>query len=347
MSSRSLKINLSGIAFRGALKDRGYDQSFNTRYVIVTHIVEEIRKAIHSREKLAILDLGGYNGAARELLNDNVTILDVFEDDKLEDYIKVDSVNIPKPDNSFDIVISTDVIEHINRDDRAKFINEAVRVAKYGVVILAPFDHGDGEVTREELYADSMYQGETGDGYIWLKEHREYGLPKRSWIEKFLKNKGVSYARASHTSLRLWGDLIVNGFFFADNIYQVDKKSGNLLRKMNNIYFDEVAAVDFPENGYRTIYVISEYFSDISIKTPEYNRRVIDDFIAANNMRLGKAIAKMSADIFAQSVQIKNNQQIIMAQKAQLEDYARQTNSRSHKAIRVLQRVKRRITGQR
>lgn len=348
--NRSLKVDLTDIQFSGVLRNRGYDQSFYTRYIITAKIIDEIRKSIPSKRSLKILDLGGYNGAARELLaKDKVTILDIFEDNKLDDYIRVDSVGIPRPDDSFDIVISTDVLEHISRDSRDKFINEALRVAKYGVVILAPFDYGDDEVTKEELYAGSIYQGETGGEYIWLKEHREYGLPKQSWIEELLDKKGIVYAKASHTSLRLWGNLIANGFFFADNLYQVDKRSGNALRKLNETYFNNIAAVDFPKLGYRTIYVMSKYFNSMELHTPKYQQDVINHFVVESNVRMGKIFANMSAELYARSDRLKNAEQALANSSNrvnQLEDErGRLVNSKAFKLASKLQKIKHKVVG--
>lgn len=348
MSSKPLCVDLSEIVFDGVLKNRGYDESYYTRYIIAVSIVEEIRKKIPKghNKKLKILDIGGYNGAARELLgDDDVTILDVFNDVNLKNYIKVDSVGVPENDNKFDIVISTDVLEHIEGSQRELFINEAVRVSKYAAVILAPFDSDTNDVSREELFADSIYQGETKSEYMWLKEHKEYGLPKRSWFENLIKSNNLIFARASHTSIRLWGNLITNGYFFANNVGAVDKRLGALLKTLNRKYLKRVAPYDFPEHGYRSIYIISKYFSNITISTPKYNPIEIDQFISESNRKIGLVFAEMSRLIFVSSEHLKEKELIIEDQKQTIinlandkEEMARTTLYRLHVWLRSIKR---------
>lgn len=90
---------------------------------------------------------------------------------------------LPFAEGSFDVVTSLDVLEHIPRYDRPRFVKELVRVAKLQVVLCAPY--GSPEHTRcekrvlEEVirkgYSDSM-----------LAEHVEYGLPTLEEVLEYL-----------------------------------------------------------------------------------------------------------------------------------------------------------------
>ena len=291
-----LLVDLSSVDFTDNRIHKKYDPSFITRYVIVANIVEEIRKQIGETKPLHILDLGGYNGAARALLpNDHVTILDVFDDSQLEDYLQVNSVGIPKADDSFDIVISTDVMEHIQTVDRDKFVEDAIRTAKYATIIAAPFEHSDKSVGFEEDLANGVYKGQTGTDYNWLKEHREYTLPSTEWLDsKLALNEGLSYAKFSHTSLRLWGELTTIGYFIANNIEPVEPKLAKRLKQLDNQYFKKIAVNDFPSMGYRTVYVISKHFKSITVRTPAFNQDLIKDFCTTCRRALGAVLAEMS-----------------------------------------------------
>lgn len=287
----AVKFDLTNIQFD--FKDKkGYDQSYLTRYMLICELVRQASAHIKSTRQLHILDLGGYNGLARELLPEHrVTILDTHDDNKLKDYIQVSSAGIPADDDAFDIVISTDVLEHVVSSDRDVFIADAVRVAKHFTFIAAPF--GDEEVEDEEFLSNQMYVGQTNEEYSWLKEHHEYGLPKRKWMEKTLGKQQVEYTVFSHTTTRLWGQLTAISFFTADNIYQVNRSLGMKLKRLNDEYFQRYAHIDFPKVGYRTFYIISKR-STPSVVTPEYNRDEIKLFMGKVQRTFGRVTAKMS-----------------------------------------------------
>lgn len=332
-----MKIDISNISFTDNGVHKKYDQSFVTRYVIVTEIVKMIKKEL-GKDKLRILDLGGYNGVSRQLLpDDSITILDVFEDSTLKDYIRVSEVGIPTEDDAFDVVISTDTLEHIPNGERVKFIDDAVRVAKHATVIAAPFEH-EG-VGLEELLANNVYIGETGQEYNWLKEHREFQLPERQWIEKLLKERKYSFARFSHSSLRLWGELISTGFFIANNIEAAAPKIARRLKLLNAEYFRTISSVDFPEDGYRSVYVISKKAQKISIKVPSYDVRIIEDFTAKCRRMLGVTIAEMSHVLYASTQSFQDATKDIERLKDIERNYLRVTSSRSHRLIVRLNRM--------
>ena len=294
-----MNIDIQSIDFSKNNIHKRFDQSFITRYTIVTEIVKEIklRTPELKGKSVKILDLGGYNGAARYLLaDDHVTILDVFEDDTLEDYIRVDSVGIPTEDNVFDIVISTDTLEHISAEYRERFVIDAVRVAKYATIIAAPFELSSKALASEELYANSVYVGATKSDYVWLQEHRDYHLPSRQWIESLIVKHNYAFSRFSHSNVRLWGELITIGFFIANNIAAADAKMALGLKRLNARYFKTIAAVDFPDDGYRSIYVISKKYKDITVSLPVYDSEKIDSFVAECRNTLGKVIARMSKE---------------------------------------------------
>ena len=232
----------------------------------------------------------------------------MFDDPTLEDYIKVDTVGIPCADDSFDIVISTDVMEHIPKDSRDVFLDDAIRVAKYATIIAAPFEHSKNAVALEEMVANTLYQGAVGDDYRWLQEHRDYGLPRRSWIEKRLgSDKGLEYSRFSHANLRLWSELLSTGFFIANNIVEVDSKLGAKLKRLNDTYFETIAPVDFPENGYRSFYIISKHFKSIEVQTPANDSRAVEQFTGEVRRALGSSIAKLSEMVYEYRLDVRRH----------------------------------------
>ncbi len=97
--------------------------------------------------------------------------------------VKGKAQDLPFSDNKFDVVILSDVVEHIPSGLRQKVLNEAVRVAKLAVLISGPF--GDEAMNQDKELAE--YSIKTlGTMHPFFKDHLEYGLPKledlMSWI---------------------------------------------------------------------------------------------------------------------------------------------------------------------
>jgi hypothetical protein len=333
------KINFDLKNVQFSINDKkGFDQSYITRYILITELVKQASVKL-GKTNLNILDLGGYNGLARELLPDhNVTILDIFEDDKLQNYIKVDTVGIPTENNTFDIVISTDVLEHIAPADRILFLSEAQRVSKEFVFIAAPFVE-DG-VAAEEHFANMVYFGETKQEYSWLKEHHEYGLPDSRLVMDVAHKYDLKVLSFSHTSVRLWGELISSAHFISDNISAIDKSMGNRLKKLNKFYFKELANQDFPKIGYRKFFILSKN-SEIAVSLPEYDEERIIDFIGRIKEELGITVATLTnkyANVLSRNEELNNR--LVELEKIKLEIPRLEQIEASYNALLKSKRLK-------
>lgn len=101
------------------------------------HVKEVIAK--HSNEEKCFLDVGGRNGERKDWsANCQYVLLDIQKADGVD--IVADICCCPEiPDQSFDIVFSMNVLEHVDRPWDAAL--EMVRITKLGglIVQLAPF----------------------------------------------------------------------------------------------------------------------------------------------------------------------------------------------------------------
>ena len=113
-----------------------------TAFLRYSKILKELRSHQQSTKKTeSILEVGaGGEGIARFLkysgdhkkykiflADNNPLSLDKI---KLGQAVLVKGVDLPFEDNKFDTVISVDTLEHINKVDRANFIDELKRVTK-------------------------------------------------------------------------------------------------------------------------------------------------------------------------------------------------------------------------
>lgn len=151
------------------------------RYHMLRETVDACREHL-AQSRLSILDVGGFyddHGTPslpiKEFLpTDDVTVLDVVPC-QLPGYIQGDGTALDFADSSFDLVVSADTLEHIPQPQRAAFWRELLRVARHGVILLAPF--ATPEVEAAETLLFEYIKTELHAEHQQLKEHREYGLP--------------------------------------------------------------------------------------------------------------------------------------------------------------------------
>ena len=137
-----------------------------------------VAKSINPGE--TILDVGGGVDALNKFIKNKVVVSNLQSGD-----ILADGRNLPFKDNSFDIVTSIDVIEHVPKKDRKKFVQELLRVAKERVIISAPLGtkkHIDEEKKLLELFKAKKMKSD------FLEEHLKRGLPNFSEFKKYLSH---------------------------------------------------------------------------------------------------------------------------------------------------------------
>lgn len=230
-----------------ALTNAQFDQY--TRQLIAKRIIETYRRI--PSKKFKILDIGGDGGITQAFFpQDTVTILDVYRR-SYKGYVKGDARNMPFKDGAFDFALSFDVYEHI-KDDRRKYLEEAVRVASRATIIAAPFS--DATVNQSELKLSKYYSFVKGKQHAWLKEHIDYGLPKISQIENFIRSKNLKYKMYATNNLELW-KLMQYVIFLQDAIKSIPTQVG-ALNKFYNKNIDSIG--DSIEPTYRKVVVISK-----------------------------------------------------------------------------------------
>ena len=178
------------------------------RYHMLREAIEACRPPLGAAS-FTILDVGGFYEADGKptlpsrgfLPHDDVTVLDVVPCD-LPGYVQGDGAALHFDDARFDFVVSADTLEHIPRPRRAAFWRELLRVARHGVIVLAPF--GTAEVETAEVMLFAYIEAELHAEHQQLKEHRDYGLPRLDEWLAFLEAEGVP-ARAYPTGyLHAW-----------------------------------------------------------------------------------------------------------------------------------------------
>jgi len=115
-------------------------------------VAQQIRSV--GAENISILDVGGGRGTIKEFLNPDRYHLQVL-DIKTETLRRVgdarlrvvagDGTRLPFKDNSLDVVVSLDSLEHVPDVKKDGYCREIKRVAKRCVIIHCPADSSDGK----------------------------------------------------------------------------------------------------------------------------------------------------------------------------------------------------------
>ena len=96
---------------------------------------------------------------------------------------------LPFPDNSYDYVISVDMLEHVPESERPDVIMELMRVASKRVFLAVPC----GKLAESHDHGlDQLYQKMKGERYHFFREHVDNGLPVKEDLVATIKSSSKS-----------------------------------------------------------------------------------------------------------------------------------------------------------
>ncbi|MBM3256363.1 MAG: glycosyltransferase [Candidatus Moranbacteria bacterium] len=232
--------------------DLPFDQ-YSRNYIISAGI-KKYKKA-NKLPGIKILDVGGRAGMLEHFIDpgDKLTLLDIRPGKEpnlvLGDGNKMNMFE----DNSFDVVISSDVFEHINFKRRVSFIKESIRVSKGLIVLAAPFD--SPEVKQAEKTAAAYFKKIAGERHLWLEEHIKNGLPSHKDLENLLDQEKLGYNCVFSNNTRDW--LLFQLVIFYSHALKVEGKK--LTRPLFRFYNQNFLELEEKTSSfYRRIYFITK-----------------------------------------------------------------------------------------
>lgn len=108
---------------------------------------------------------------------------------------------LPFRSRSFEVVICSDVLEHLVSEDRSLAVRELIRVAQRGVILGFPSGDGAGASDR---YIAELFEGRGKALPSWLVEHLERGPVDPAQVEKVLADMpGLSTRFQENQSVKL------------------------------------------------------------------------------------------------------------------------------------------------
>jgi hypothetical protein len=145
-----------------------------------------------------VLDVGGVTGQLSLFMPAaDITTLNVGNEDA---DVHFDGLTIPYPDDSFELAVSLDVLEHIDRPDRSRHIEELARVASRQLILCCPLgtpEHIEAEHELSEWYRDTI-----SSDHRFLSEHLEKGLPTEGELTEMAATAGLAPELSFHGDFR-------------------------------------------------------------------------------------------------------------------------------------------------
>jgi hypothetical protein len=159
-----------------------------------------------------------------------------------------DGVALPYPDETFDVVVALDTLEHIFPQHRAAFLREIKRVSRDVVVLSAP--HATQDVELAEAALQAFVTTRFGEVFQTLQEHIDNGLPQAEHTAAALGADGWNVASFGSGYLPRW----LLGMVFHHELLATGLPE---LPELHAFYNQTVAPHDNREPAYRRVFAAS------------------------------------------------------------------------------------------
>lgn len=226
-----------------------------SRFYILVDLISQLYKG--RTQPISILDVGGGSPFFEQQMHRSglaydLTVIDILPppENVSWKYIQGDATAMTFEDASFDVVISTDVLEHIPETGKQAFLNECLRVAKDACIIAAPFM--TPETDAAERVTNEFNKQLFGTGQDWLEEHLALGKPRHEMFAKTLKKQQLTHHDFGTQNMSVW---LMN-----THTNLIDAKLGLDTAahvKANRFYNENILAMnEFEAPTYRHFYVM-------------------------------------------------------------------------------------------
>lgn len=159
-----------------------------------------------------------------------------------------DGAALPYADETFDVVVALDTLEHIRPQDRPAFLSEIKRVSRDVVILSAP--HATQDVALAEAALQAFVTARFGEVFETLQEHADNGLPDAEETRAALGADGWSVASFGSGYLPRW----LLGMVFHHELLATGLPE---LPELHAFYNQTVAPLDNREPAYRRVFAAS------------------------------------------------------------------------------------------
>lgn len=161
-------------------------------------------------------------------------------------------------DDTYDMVVASDVFEHIPSQLRQAFLSEINRVAKHAAIICFPFN--EKHVSDAEVRVDEYFRAICGEEYRWLREHIQNGLPAKAEVNRMLDEMHLQYKEFEHGDIKTWETMTKNHMYacFAQDLIEYREQ-------IDKFYNEQIYSNDIGECNYRVFYMMYKDANNASL----------------------------------------------------------------------------------
>jgi hypothetical protein len=270
-----------------------------------------------------ILDVGGGSRFFQQQLKSSglayaLTIIDIIPkpDDLNVPYIQADVTQNELADNSYDVVLGTDVLEHVPDTKKQRFVEESLRIAKDVCIIAGPFMTNG--VDQAERRVNDFNKRLFGSGQDWLEEHLELGKPRLEMLYKISERQGISCHVFGSQNLVTW--LLNTHTNLVDAKLGLDGDKHVAANRLYNAHFMEMN--EFQEPTYRQFVVMCKDSKKADlINAEKYKGTPVDgDKVAEYISEVVGLYADRIIDLTKQQARVQHEKEAIEAHAHRLDE---------------------------
>lgn len=246
-------------------------------------------------------------------------------------FIEGDATQMSLNDEEFDLAISLDVLEHIPRRKRRKFLKELYRIGKHGCILSSPFDKEWNTKLFEKL-ANEYYKIIYGKDYTWLKEHIKKGIPLLEETLRILGGFNKNVQVFPNAYLPHW-QFMIN----IQTVFNSNTLASNYLTLINKFYNENFYEFDNQEPCYRYLLVVLK--SECKLQCPPVSE---DHNLESNSRILHEMVSNLK-----ESIILRGNRILLQEHRRVQEEIqkVRENNQRLQKVNEEIQDEIKRVRG--
>lgn len=112
--------------------------------------------------------------------------------------VKGTGTEIPFADNSYPVVVSTDMLEHLSRNDRTKAIKEMLRIS--GKLLCLGVPCGKAAQAQDEKLS-LIYKSNHFKEFDFFTEHKKHGMPEKKEILDLINESARNLGKTIHIGI--------------------------------------------------------------------------------------------------------------------------------------------------
>jgi len=227
------------------------------RYQDVRVAVQVIQSRL-ARDSLRILDVGGSPVVSRYLSGHRLVVANLEVEPGIA--LQCDGARLPCRDESCDVAISVDTLEHLADRQRLSLVDELLRSSAAYAILIAPFASGTTETAERTLY--HILREALGQEHRFLLEHLQQSLPDLPACLDRIAQANASCVVIPSGYLQHWLPLMI----IRHRLWQLPE-GGALDRDLECLYNQQCYWADHRLPSYRQMIVISKHGDTETLQT--------------------------------------------------------------------------------